>query len=278
MPDPREPRGWVVVARANPPRAGGRHPGAGRSQAAGALPGRGRDACGAIRHCARPGDCSSAVHGVPRPDQRAAARVRKAMPPALATVPGHCVGAGIVRGAAAGRRRTRTRAHSRLLGAGSLPAGMAAPGPLPPPPRMHGAQAECGAPFPNAQMPAGPAPRMARPAPHPARRAGRPRARHTRDNAKLRIAAYLSEKDDEATQNEISQKSSLWRQGDGELESLLEEMIQAGWITSKYTLLDGGMTAYALADAGREALAIALDLLRQKRPLSSLDAFDGLVA
>lgn len=117
---------------------------------------------------------------------------------------------------------------------------------------------------------------MASSAAYPARRAIPPRARRPRDNAKLKVAAYLSERADGATRNEISQKSDIRKRGDGELKAMLEEMVRAEWVASDTTTLGGGMTVYRLADAGRAALGQARDLLAQGHPLSSLDAFEGL--
>lgn len=102
------------------------------------------------------------------------------------------------------------------------------------------------------------------------------RARYPRDNAKLKIAAYLSGRAEGATRNEVSQKSDIRKRGDGELKAILEEMIQAGWVTSRRTSVGGGMTVYALADDGRAALEHARGLRAQGHPLSSLDVFGGL--
>ena len=117
---------------------------------------------------------------------------------------------------------------------------------------------------------------MSPPAAHPPRRTARPRQRRPRDNAKLRVASYLSERADGATRNEISQKSDIRKRGDADLKSLLDEMAVDGWITGTPTTLGGGMTAYALAGAGRAALEQARSLIAQGHPLSSLDAFDGI--
>ena len=117
---------------------------------------------------------------------------------------------------------------------------------------------------------------MATPTAYPARRTGQPRARRPRDNTKLKVAAYLSERADGATRNELSQKSDIRRRGDRELKAILEEMVLAGWIASSSTTLGGGMTVYRLADGGRAALDEARSLIAQRHPLSSLDAFVGL--
>ena len=110
----------------------------------------------------------------------------------------------------------------------------------------------------------------------PVRRRDRPRARHSRDNAKLRVAAYLSGKADGAARNEIAHKSGTRQRGDREFKALLCEMVEMGWLDSRETELAGGMTVYALADPGREALAQVNRLVADRHPLSSLSAFEGL--
>ena len=111
---------------------------------------------------------------------------------------------------------------------------------------------------------------------YPVRRRDRPRARHTRDNAKLKVAAYLSGTADGATRNELSHRSGVRQRGDREFKALLEEMVEAGWLDSRETRLAGGITVYTLAAPGREALAHVRGLVADGHPLSSLAAFKGL--
>lgn len=111
---------------------------------------------------------------------------------------------------------------------------------------------------------------------YPVRRTDRPRARRSRDNAKLRVAAYLSGKAEGAARNEIAQKSGTRQRGDREFKALLGEMVEAGWLDSKKTELAGGMTVYTLAAPGREAVGHANRLVADRHPLSRLSAFEGL--
>lgn len=110
----------------------------------------------------------------------------------------------------------------------------------------------------------------------PVRRKDRPRARHSRDNAKLKVAAYLSGKAEGATRNEIAHKSGTRQRGELEFKALLEEMVETGWLESKPTELAGGMTVYALATPRREAIAHVNKLVADRHPLSSLSAFEGI--
>ena len=111
---------------------------------------------------------------------------------------------------------------------------------------------------------------------YPVRRRDRPRARHSRDNAKLRVAVYLSGRADGATRNEISNKSGVRQRGDREFKALLEEMVETGWLDRRATDLAGGITVYTLTAPGREALAQVRELVAAGHPLSSLAAFEGL--
>ena len=118
--------------------------------------------------------------------------------------------------------------------------------------------------------------RVADSASYPVRRRDRPRARHSRDNAKLKVADYLSGRADGATRNELSHKSGVRQRGDREFKALLEEMVGTGWLDRRATDLAGGITVYTLAAPGREALARVRELVADGHPLSSLAAFEGL--
>ena len=117
---------------------------------------------------------------------------------------------------------------------------------------------------------------MADSAPYPVRRKDRPRARHSRDNAKLKVAAYLAGTADGATRNELSHRSGVRQRGDREFKALLEEMVGTGWLDRRETRLAGGITVYTLVAPGREALAHVRELVAGGHPLSSLAAFKGL--
>lgn len=81
---------------------------------------------------------------------------------------------------------------------------------------------------------------------------------------------------DGATRNEISGKSGVRQRGDREFKALLEEMVDTGWLGRRTTSLAGGITAYTLAEPGREALACVRGLVADRHPLSLLAAFEGL--